>query len=144
MTADNLAHQQYFGKLYGSAAKAAGAVGSDSRIAPINRKGHTAPMVAQAKVEPFKTYKLKLVVADGTDGLWDIAVFINKIDLGGDLGLDKRNSVIQVGDQDNDGKDDIAPALCPGEILTMQTSFEGTPHQWWFQTDPSDVSTREF
>ena len=56
-----------------------------------------------------------------------------QIDLGGDLGLDKLNSVIQVGDQDNDGKDDIAPALCPGEILTMQTSFEGTPHQWWFQ-----------
>ena len=50
-------------------------------------------------------------MADGFDGYWDNAVFINKIDLGGDLGLDNLNSVIQVGDQDNDGKDDIAPAL---------------------------------
>ena len=132
--------QTYFGELYGAAKNSQ--LGTDSRTSAINRKGRTVPMEAKATVEPFKTYKLKLVVADGFDEYWDNAVFINKIDLGGDLGLDKRNSVIQVGDQDNDGKDDIAPALCPGEILTMQTSFEGTPHQWWFQTDPNDVSSR--
>ena len=133
-------YQKYFGELYGAAKNSQ--IGTDSRTSAINRKGRTVPMEAKATVEPFKIYKLKLVVADGFDGYWDNAVFINKIDLGGDLGLDKLNSVIQVGDQDNDGKDDIAPALCPGEILTMQTSFEGTPHQWWFQTDSNDVSTR--
>ena len=33
-------------------------------------------MVAQAKVEPFKTYKLKLVVADGFDRCIGITLFL--------------------------------------------------------------------
>ncbi|WP_177731736.1 choice-of-anchor L domain-containing protein [Flavobacterium inviolabile] len=80
--------------------------------APINYMGRTIPMTASSTVVPNTLYKIKMVIADGTDTGFDSAVFlkagsfnVGQATLGGDLTIDN------------------LAALCPGEIRTLDTGL---------------------
>ncbi|WP_286748820.1 choice-of-anchor L domain-containing protein, partial [Flavobacterium sp. 40-81] len=79
---------------------------------PINYMGRTIPMTASSTVVPNTLYKIKMVIADGTDTGFDSAVFlkagsfnVGQATLGGDLTIDN------------------LAALCPGEIRTLDTGL---------------------
>ena len=84
---------------------------------------------------PNRTYRLKLVIADEGDKKQDAAVFINNdMDLGGDLGLDKKNDVLEpfgFNDPNTDVWTEGVPALCVGDDLTLDTKFNGITHKWY-------------
>lgn len=85
----------FFGSYLASNANAA--------TAPISMRGMTEPMTAKALVIPGHTYRLKLVIADFADSVYDTAVFIE----GGSLGFvhqcQKALTVVPFVDLDGNG-----------------------------------------
>lgn len=73
--------------------------GYNTVSSPINYAGQTKVLTAQTKVEPGKTYHIKLVIADQRNETYDSAVFLEagsflpKIDLGPDRLLATNNPV---------------------------------------------------
>ncbi len=73
--------------------------GYNTAISPINYAGQTKVLTAQTKVEPGKTYHIKLVIADERNRFFDSAVFLKagsflpKIDLGPDRLLATNNPI---------------------------------------------------
>ena len=77
----------YFGNFYGDG-------GVDPILAPIDFRGHTTVLLAEANVVPNEVYHIKLVIADDGDTAFDSAVFIGagtfnigRPDLGDDITL---------------------------------------------------------
>ncbi|MDT8415198.1 MAG: choice-of-anchor L domain-containing protein [Flavobacteriaceae bacterium] len=90
-------------------------------VSPINFNGQTAVLTASADVIPNVTYRIKLVIADETNALFDSAIFIAggsfsiETDLGPDRTLANGN------------------AVCEGETLTLDASIGvvGSTFQWF-------------
>lgn len=109
---------EYFNAFYNSSEAAA-------LTAPINFNGDTVPMTASATVEPGKTYRIKIVIADYSDTLLDSAVFleggsfnIGGVDLGGNLISENNN------------------ALCHGDSKTLTVDLPATVTDiQWYKDD---------
>ncbi|TDE51035.1 T9SS type B sorting domain-containing protein [Flavobacterium sp. GT3P67] len=73
--------------------------GFNTATSPINYAGQTKVLTAQTKVQPGRTYHIKLVIADQRNQYYDSAVFIEagsflpKIDLGSDRLLATNNPI---------------------------------------------------
>lgn len=87
--------------------------GLDPLLAPINFKGYTVPLSAQANVTPGNSYHIKMVVANRNDNSFDSAVFLlggsfdlGNIDLGADLTIETNN------------------AICAGDSHILQTQLD--------------------
>lgn len=87
--------------------------GLDPFSAPINAKGYTVPLTAQAIVVPGNTYHIKMIIANRNDSQFDSSVFllgrsfdIGQIDLGKDLTIATNN------------------ALCSGQSHTLEAQID--------------------
>ncbi|TDD77489.1 T9SS type B sorting domain-containing protein [Flavobacterium caseinilyticum] len=94
--------------------------GFNTFTSPINYAGQTKVLTAQKKVEPGKTYHIKLVIADQRNQYYDSAVFLKagsfspKIDLGPDRLFATNNPI------------------CFGESYTIAPNLpSGYPHKWF-------------
>ncbi len=96
--------------------------GYNSGSSPINYAGQTKILNAQTKVEPGKTYHIKLVIADQRNRFFDSAVFLKagsfipKIDLGPDRLLTTNNPI------------------CSGELYTIDAKLPaslGYNYRWF-------------
>jgi gliding motility-associated-like protein len=90
-------------------------------VSPINFNGQTAVLTASADVIPNVTYRIKLVIADETNALFDSAIFIagGSFSIETDLGPDRTLS--------------NGNAVCEGETLTLDASIgvAGSTFQWF-------------
>ena len=90
---------------------------------PINYAGQTKVLTAQKKVEPGKTYHIKLVIADQRNQYYDSAVFLKagsfspKIDLGPDRLFATNNPI------------------CFGESYTIAPNLPSDYSQKWFKNN---------
>lgn len=99
--------------------------GLNPLAAPINFKGYTVPMTAQATVVPGTSYHIKMVIADRDDSAMDSAVFllggsfdIGNVDLGSDLTIETNN------------------ALCSGQTHLLQAQIDTQNFSIkWFKND---------
>lgn len=94
--------------------------GFNTAGSPINYAGQTKVLTAQKKVEPGKTYHIKLVIADQRNQYYDSAVFLKtgsfspKIDLGPDRLFATNNPI------------------CFGESYTIEPNLPaGYTHKWY-------------
>lgn len=114
-------------------------VSAESLSAPINFRGHTTVMKAQANIIPNRTYHLKMVIAEQKTGFvagpgggviyydpYDTAVFIsnitsvpNQVDLGNDMLIEELS------------------ALCEGEQALLDTQLD--PEKFTFEWYKDDV-----
>lgn len=89
---------------------------------PINFNGQTVALTATGSLIVGNMYTIKLVVADETDSLYDIAVFLNanSFDIGTvDLGDD-----ITLGDPQ---------AVCEGDVITLDAGVNSDATFQWFK-----------
>ena len=109
-------NEEFFGAYYGTS-------GLPEIDSPIDFRGHTVSMAAQATVIPNSDYTIKLVIADDSDTLYDAAVFLEagSFDLGGNLGDDV---TIEAGN-----------ALCLGGTITLDSQLPGADHIWYFNDE---------
>ena len=86
---------------------------------PIAYNGNTVPMNVEANVIPGNTYRIKIVIADQGNPLYDSAVFLraNSFNAAVDLGPNKliANNT----------------ALCPNETLTLNATFQNATYNWF-------------
>lgn len=86
---------------------------------PIAYNGNTVPMTVEANVVPGNTYRIKIVIADQGNALYDSAVFLRansfnaEIDLGVNRLLANNN------------------ALCPNETLTLNATTTNATYKWF-------------
>jgi gliding motility-associated-like protein len=115
-------NSEFFSTFYG----ASGLPMADS---PINFFGHTVLMQAWSNVVPGTTYRMKLVIADRNDPLYNSAVFIEggsfflgDVDLGADLSISN------------------GTARCEGESYTINSQLttppEDTTISWQYENPP--------
>lgn len=101
-------NEEFFGRLNGS-------------VSPINFNGQTAVLTASADVIPNVTYRIKLVIADETNALFDSTIFIagGSFSIQTDLGPDR---TLQNGN-----------ALCVGDSLVLNADIgvPGSVFQWF-------------
>jgi len=106
-----------------------GAGGLPMADSPINFFGHTVLMQAWSNVTPGITYRMKLVIADRNDPLYNSAVFIEggsfflgDVDLGEDLSISN------------------GAALCYGESYVIDSQFSSLPQNttisWQYENPP--------
>lgn len=106
-------NEEYFGTYYGESPNTEG---EHFLTAPINFKGHTVPITAEASVNPGESYHIKLVIADNGDSSYDSAIFleagsfqIGEINLGPDITLESGN------------------ASCEGSTVTIDSGLSFDP-----------------
>jgi large repetitive protein len=97
---------------------------------PINMRGQTVPLVAQATVLPNTPYRIKLVIGDYQDSILDSAVFIE----GGSFNVGTAN-ISGTNGFENFGELTIANggALCPstcGVIQAGSSPITGASYEW--------------
>lgn len=110
---------EYFGNYYVT----------NAANAPLNMRGITVPLTAQADVIEGHTYHLKLVVADRQDALYDSAVFIN-------AGSFSTGNVI---DQEAQIQSSLGAVLCEGYITTLTVpGNEFFTYEWSLNGMPLD------
>lgn len=86
---------------------------------PIAYNGNTVPMNVEATVIPGNTYRIKIVIADQGNALYDSAVFLRansfnaELDLGPDRLIANNN------------------ALCANETLTLNATTPNATYQWY-------------
>src|SRR5699024_3287671 len=87
------ANVEYFDKYYGAG-------GEPETEAPVNTKGNTVKMTAEAEVTPGETYHMKLAIGNRGDHSFDSAVFLEAgsfdvggVDLGPDITIDSGTAV---------------------------------------------------
>lgn len=101
----------YFGSYYAE----------NPTAAPVNFRGITVPLTAQASVNPGDTYHLKIVIADRQDPTFDSAIFLNAGSL--DLGTYEDNPIEIISSN--------ATVLCDGESATLSVDFDNTYSIEW-------------
>ena len=95
--------------------------GFNGNTSPVNYAGQTVVMNSQTKVEPGKSYHIKLVIANDKNEFYDSAVFLKagsftpKIDLGPNRSLNEKNP------------------LCFGETYLIDTKLSPTNEYKWFK-----------
>lgn len=97
---------------------------------PTNFNGQTKVLTAQANVIPGTTYHIKLVIADEGNYRYDSAIFLkgSSFSFGVDLGQDRKITTNN--------------AVCPNEILTLNTaSPSALNYQWNFNGNPISGET---
>jgi gliding motility-associated-like protein len=90
-----------------------GATGTNPLGAPINFNGVTVPMTASASVNPNQNYRIKMVIADRQDSLFDSAVFLE----GGSFNIGN----ISLG---NDFLTSAGNAICFGNCTTLNSNLD--------------------
>ncbi len=105
-------NSNFFGNFYG---------GSNSGLSPTNFNGQTTLLNASAVLTPNVLYRVKLVIADRTDGKSDSAVFISGTSF--NIGQDVLGPDLTVANGD---------AICFGENYTINTGLSATDYtfQW--------------
>ncbi|MGO2357796.1 choice-of-anchor L domain-containing protein [Mesonia sp.] len=111
-------NEEYFGEYYGD-------TGISPITAPINFKGRTTMMTAEANVVPGQQYHFKLVIADRGDPSYDSGIFLaagsfdfGAIDLGDDLTVVDGN------------------ANCTGDPVTLDTGIVDASNatiEWYYE-----------
>ncbi|MDT0295929.1 choice-of-anchor L domain-containing protein, partial [Mesonia ostreae] len=111
-------NEEYFGEYYGD-------TGASPITAPINFRGRTTVMTAQADVVPGQQYHFKLVIADRGDTSYDSGIFLaagsfdfGAIDLGDDLTIADGN------------------ANCEGDPVILDTGIEDASNasiEWYYE-----------
>lgn len=105
--------------------------GYNQSNSPINYAGQTKVLTAETKVTAGKTYRIKLVVADDREEIFDSAVFIeagsfnSKIDLGPDRLLATNNPI------------------CFGESFLLNTNLPATNSFEWFRNGVKIISENQ-
>lgn len=86
---------------------------------PIAYNGNTVPMQVESTVIPGNTYRIKIVIADQGNALYDSAVFLRansfnaEIDLGSNKLIANNN------------------ALCPNQTLTLNATTANATYEWF-------------
>jgi gliding motility-associated-like protein len=89
-----------------------GTTGTNPLGAPINFNGVTIPMTASSSVNPNQSYRIKMVIADRNDSLFDSAVFLE----GGSFDIGN----ISLG---NDFLTSAGNAICFGSCTTLNSNL---------------------
>ncbi|MDV6169518.1 choice-of-anchor L domain-containing protein [Flavobacterium sp. DG1-102-2] len=103
---------------------------NDPATAPVNYRGISATLTAQAAVVPGHTYHIKIVIADKNDPLFDSAVFFEagSFDIGGFSDFE----LTAMGD-----------SICSAEGVSLGTNLgEGYTHEWSFNQVAVDGETQ--
>lgn len=85
---------------------------------PIAYNGNTVPMNVQATVIPGNTYRIKIVIADQGNELYDSAVFLRANSFNAEIDLGPNRLVAN------------NTALCANETLTLNASTPNATYQW--------------
>ena len=99
-------------------------VGDNDPETETNFRGRTIPLTATAAVIPGKTYRIKMVLADYDDQVFDSGVFL-------------KAGSFKVGVSINDGGGNLLPPvvnICSGnsQILNAEVLTAGVTYQWYF------------
>ncbi len=110
---------EYFGNYYVT----------DPQTAPINLRGITVPLTAEASMVPGHTYHLKIAIADRVDTIFDSALFIEA----GSFNTGNVSSEIQ---------STLGTILCEGSTTQLiATGNDYFTYQWSYNGEPVSGNT---